>query len=73
MACQVAFLCFLVSVNLHAGFAYDQHNTPVFSYGSAHPNLGKKDQYGTLVRVGTTYKNIGLAFVKVGSYLFVVF
>lgn len=65
----VIYFSVLVLVNLHAGFTFDQHNTPVFSYGSHHPELGKKDKYGTLVRVGTSYKDIGLAFTKVGCYI----
>lgn len=64
---SLCFPLFLVIVIRHSGFAYDQHSTPVFTFGASDPKLTNRQKYGTLIRVGSTFKGLGLALITVGS------
>lgn len=59
------FLVFdFVSVTAHTGFHMQHHNCPMFSFGSHHPDLTRKDMYSTLIRFGTLTQ-LGKSIVEV--------
>lgn len=55
-------------VTLNAALYLTQLDVPLFTFGAHAGVISNKSRYKTVVRVGTAYKHIGSAFVKVCFY-----